>query len=254
MLHLWFFSVIFALYILIFYGFSLLSLQPEAWNSMLSGLYRPGEWLPNIGIGLHFLSGAIILIIGPLQLIPSVRQNNPNLHKFMGRIYTTCALMLGLGGCIYILMRGTSGGLWMDIGFGLSGILTVWFASMTAYRGINGQVEGHRPWALRLFSVCIGPFLYRIEYALWAVINGGVLVGHSQSWDGWFDLIMNFGYYIPNLIICELYLRKNQLLVNIRQSQHPGYKSARFAILGMLWVGGIFTAWKWWFRQLELLF
>ena len=254
MLHVWVFSVIFAVYILVYYGYSLMSSQPEAWNSLLGALYRQGEWIPNIGIALHFLSGAIILVIGPFQLFGSLRKKYPDLHKITGKVYTLCAIMLGVGGLLYILIRGTSGGLWMNIGFGLSGVLTIWFAIMTAYYGIKRQPKLHRPWALRLFCVCIGPFLYRIEYALWAVINGGVLVGHNQTWDGWFDLVMNFGYYVPNLILCELYIRKNALITNIKNNQQPGYKAFRRALIAMLWVGGIVTAWKWWYRQLEQLF
>lgn len=201
----WVSSILFGVYILAFYGGALQAGQPEAWNETLPRLFERETPAASIGIGAHFAAGGVLLVLGPVQLLAPVRRLAPSVHRWMGRVYALCALTAGLGGLTFIAIRGTVGGPAMSIGFALYGALMALSAVQTARFAMARDLERHRAWAIRLFALAIGSWLYRMEYGFWAIVAGGV--GHTEDFQGWFDVIMDFFFYIPNLIVAEAFIR-----------------------------------------------
>ncbi|WP_313324742.1 DUF2306 domain-containing protein [Sphingobium yanoikuyae] len=201
----WASGAIFATYIIAFFGGAAIGDASQRWNGALPGLYDARSPSINLAIGAHFLAGGVLLLLGPIQLIGGVRRAVPWLHRGLGRIYVLSAGMAGLGGLAFIVGRGTIGGVLMDVGFGLYGALTVLCATMAYLRARSGRYERHRVWAIRLFALTIGSWLYRMEYGLWSVLFGGL--GRGPGFSGWFDAVMVFFFYAPNLFIAELFIR-----------------------------------------------
>jgi uncharacterized membrane protein len=92
-----------------------------AWNAVLPRIYEAATPAANVAIGLHFLAGGVILILGCIQLTESVRRRYPALHRRLGIVYIAASMLAGLGGLVFIATRGTVGGTVMDIGFALYG-------------------------------------------------------------------------------------------------------------------------------------
>ena len=67
----------------------------------------------------------------------------------------------------------------------------------------------HRIWAIRLFSLVIGSWLYRMYYGFWFFSMDGL--EHELDFTGWFDKIMVFFFYIPNLVVAEVFLRYDRI-------------------------------------------
>jgi hypothetical protein len=201
----WISGAIFATYIIAFFGGTALSGAGEQWNESLPDLYDGRALLPTVAIGAHFMAGGVLLLLGPIQLIGSVRRSVPALHRWLGRTYVFCAGLAGLGGLGFILGRGTVGGPLMDTGFGIYGALMVLCAAMAYARARAGSFDQHRAWAVRLFALTGGSWLYRMEYGAWFLVSGGVGIG--PGFTGWFDAIMMFFFYVPNLIVAELFIR-----------------------------------------------
>ncbi len=44
-----------------------------------------------------------------------------------------------------------------------------------------------------------------MEYGAWFLLSGGVGIG--PGFTGWFDAIVMFFFYVPNLIVAELFIR-----------------------------------------------
>jgi predicted membrane protein DUF2306 len=205
----WISAALFALYIVAFYAGAISDGTPERWNQALPRLYGPHEPLATIGIGAHFATGAILLLLGPIQLIGAIRQRVPRLHRWLGRLYVTTALITGLGGLAFIAAKGTIGGAPMNIGFGLYGVLVV-VAGAEAFRHARARrFDQHRAWAIRLFALVIGSWLYRMDYGIWRMLAHGV--GHTKTFDGPFDIVMTFFFYVPNLIVAEAFIRGREL-------------------------------------------
>ncbi len=195
----------FALFIVTYYGGAVALGTPEEWNESLPRLYVAGGTGANAMIGLHFAFGALLLLAGPIQLMSSVRARWPRVHRWIGWTYAPAALLTGLGGCLYILARGTVGGWPMTIGFFLYGALVVLSAVQTLRHALARDFETHRAWAIRLFALAIGSWLYRMDYGLMFAVFGRA--GHTDDFSGWFDHVMDFWFYVPNLIVAELAIR-----------------------------------------------
>lgn len=204
----WLSSAIFAVYIIAYYIGAIYAGTLTDWNESLPRLYVADSLAANLGIGIHFGLGAVLLLLGPIQLLAIVRHRWPTFHRWTGRIYATAALVTGAGGLVYILMRGTVGGTPMSIGFGLYGTLMIVAAIQTVRYAMAGRTEIHRAWAIRLFALAIGSWLYRMEYGTWSVLMGKL--GRTQDFTGWFDVIMAFAFYVPNLIVAEFFIRGRQ--------------------------------------------
>ena len=201
----WISAGLFGLYILAFYAAALIDGNLEQWNESLPRLYEGHTPVATAGIGMHFAAGGIILALGCIQFVASIRSRYPAVHRWIGRVYVTAAFLAGIGGLTFIAAKGTIGGMTMDVGFGIYGVLTA-AAAVATYRHARARrLEIHRVWAMRLFALAIGSWLYRMEYGFWFLLADGA--GHVKDFSGPFDKLMAFFFYVPNLIVVEALIR-----------------------------------------------
>ena len=201
----WLSAALFGVYILVAYAGALADADLAAWNDVLPRVYEPRTPAATAAIGLHFAAGGVVLLLGFVQLVAALRARHPRVHRVLGRVYVTACLLAGLGGLGFVLVKGTVGGPVMDVGFGAYGVLMVGCAVLT-YRFARARaVERHRAWALRLFALAIGSWLYRMDYGFWFALADGA--GHTSDFRGPFDVVMAFAFYVPNLLVVEAYLR-----------------------------------------------
>jgi len=201
----WTSAAIFGAYILAFYAGAAFDGTLGHWNDVVEGLYGAETPSATLGLGLHFAAGGVLLLLGPIQLIRRVRERHRAFHRWMGRVYAFAALLAGIGGLTYIATRGTIGGAPMNVLFGLYGALMIIASVQTVRFAMRRQFDRHRAWALRLFALAIGSWLYRMEYGFWYMAVGKV--GHTHLFRGWFDYVMDGFFYLPNLALVEAWLR-----------------------------------------------
>ncbi|MBA4849329.1 DUF2306 domain-containing protein [Emticicia sp. BO119] len=201
----WVSAGLFGLYILAFYAAALYQGNLEKWNGVLPGLYDPNTQKATMGIGLHFAMGGIVLILGSIQLIDAIRIKYLTFHRWIGRIYITASILVAVGGLFFILAKGTIGGTVMNIGFGLYGGLMLVAAIQTYRYAVTKNPDTHRAWALRLYALAIGSWLYRMDYGFWFMLTDKA--GHNNTFTGAFDYVMAFFFYIPNLLVAEIFIR-----------------------------------------------
>jgi uncharacterized membrane protein len=200
----WVSAFIFGVYIVVFYGGALLTDTLDDWNQVLPRLYASASKPATFAIGAHFFAGAVVLLLGPLQFLPGLRAGAPSVHRMIGRVYALSALGAGIGGIAYLCLKGAIGGIAMDAGFGLYGILVVLATLSTVRYARARRFDIHREWATRLFALGIGSWLYRMDYGIWLKMVGGI--GHTHAFGGPFDYIMDF-FFVPNLIVAEAIIR-----------------------------------------------
>ena len=201
----WISSGIFGFYILAYYGGAIPASTLEDWNATLPALYEAHTPAASVGIGAHFFAGAVLLLLGPIQLIGEIRAKAPAVHRWIGRVYAFAAFAAGVGGLAFIAIKGTVGGLPMTVGFAMYGALMVIAAAQTVRHAMARRIDVHRAWAIRLFALAIGSWLYRMAYGFWFLFAGDT--GHTDNFSGWFDYIMDFAFFIPPLIVAEMFIR-----------------------------------------------
>lgn len=201
----WLSTALFGAYILIYYAGALVDRQLGDWNAVLPRLYERSAPAATTAIGLHFAAGGVILMLGCIQLSRSLRARRPSVHRVLGRIYVAASFLAGIGGLCFILIKGTVGGPLMSVGFAGYGIALM-VCAVQAYRNARARrIEIHEGWALRLFALAIGSWLYRMYYGFWLLLAGHL--GHTADFRGGFDRVLTFLFWVPNLIVVELYLR-----------------------------------------------
>lgn len=203
----WISSAIFGAYILAYYGGAIPAGTLEQWNATLPALYEAHTPVASFGMGLHFFAGATLLLLGPVQLIAQVRRQAPAVHHWVGRVYAFAAFSAGVGGLIFIALKGTVGGVMMTAAFAAYGALMILAAVQTVRHAMARRIDIHRAWAIRLFALAIGSWLYRIGYGLFFAINGTEDPGHTADFTGWFDHVMNWAFFVPPLIVAEMFIR-----------------------------------------------
>lgn len=235
----WLSAALFGVYIAFFYAGAIAAGTPAQWNANLPGLFAPRAPASTAGIAIHFAAGATLLLPGPIQLIGAVRAAAPAFHRWAGRLYALCAAAAGLGGLAFIWSARTIGGVAMDLGFGLYGALIVLAAAQAwrhaRARRLPGRLARHRAWAIRLFALAIGSWLYRMDYGFWTLAAGGA--GHTPAYSGWFDHVMDFAFYLPNLAIAEAFIRARAA---------PGRPAVQLAAAGLLALAAAFLALATW--------
>lgn len=226
----WLSAAFFGLYILTFYLGAVPAGHLDQWNRNLPGLYDRGNPAALLAMSIHLSAGAIILLLGPVQLIGSLRRRWPRLHRWLGRVYVFTSGMAGLGGLVFIVVQGTIGGLVMNAGFGLYGALMVLASIQTIRHARDSRFEAHRAWAIRLFALAIGSWLYRMDYGFWLIATHKLW--HTGDFRGPFDIVMSFWFYVPNLLLAELFLRARRT---------PTHSVFRFATTSLLNVAALFV-------------
>lgn len=209
----WLSAGLFGLYIIAFYASALFGGKMEKWNGVLPGLYDKTSATTTAGIGVHFAMGGIILILGSIQLAEALRVRYSAFHRWVGRVYVCACLLAALGGLSFIILKGTIGGTVMNVGFGLYGVLMLVCSVETFRHARAGRTGEHRAWALRLYALAIGSWLYRIDYGFWFLLAGKA--GHLENFTGITDRVMAFFFYLPNLLVAEVFIRwqKRQLSI-----------------------------------------
>jgi len=229
----WISAALFGLYILAFYAAALVDGNIAKWNESLPRLYESDTPAATAGIGMHFAAGGIILALGCIQFVRAIRSRYPAVHRWIGRVYVTAALLAGIGGLTFIAAKGTIGGPTMDIGFGIYGVLTA-AAAIETYRHARARrLEIHRAWAMRLFALAIGSWLYRMDYGFWFLLADGA--GHTKEFSGPFDKLMAFFFYVPNLLVVEALIRapRASLSPGVRWMATAAFTAATlFLVLG----------------------
>lgn len=193
----------FCLYITLRYLAPLLGAEPVQRYLSAPGFSNSGDPEATASLVLHLVTGVIVMLLGCVQFITPLRRRWPVVHRLIGRVYVCSAILTAFGGLGYIVLNGTVGGAVMDVGFGLYGVLVLLAAARCLHHARARDLARHRAWAVRLFVLVIASWLYRLEYGISGVLGIG---GHTSSFTGWFDQMMAFAFYLPNLVVAEMYL------------------------------------------------
>jgi uncharacterized membrane protein len=184
-------------------GFGLRGLSQDL--SQETHLYTTGASLANGTIFTHMLAGAVITLLAPLQLIGPLRRRYPQLHRASGYVFFSAALFTALAGLSFIVLKRTIGGPVMDVAFALYGACVLVCSVQTVRAARAKHFAVHREWALRIFVLAMGSWLYRMQYGVWFALMGDWGIGENFS--GPFDYFQDFAFFVPYLIGVEVFLR-----------------------------------------------
>ena len=93
----------------------------------------------------------------------------------------------------------------MDVAFALYGLCVLVCSVQTVRFARSRDFATHREWALRIFVLAMGSWLYRMQYGVWFAVMGDTGIGENFS--GPFDYFQDFAFFVPYLLGVEVYIR-----------------------------------------------
>ncbi|UNK56111.1 DUF2306 domain-containing protein [Pseudoxanthomonas daejeonensis] len=179
----------------------------EQWHELAAGLPMPSasDWIANIGIGLHFVMGTILVLAWPILLSARIRARHRAVHRWTGRVYVTAGFLAGVGGMSFILTRGAYAPA-ASIAFAVWGSVLASSAVMAYVHARAKRFDLHRAWAIRLFAMVLGSWVFDLEIRAWNDITGGIGVGRGNVF-GLFDYAILYLFFVPNLLVAEFFIR-----------------------------------------------
>ena len=200
-------QLIFVVYVVAFYGGSAIQGNLEAWNRALPRGYGPGDAIGNLVVAIRLFLAVIIIVGGPLQLIPQIRRYAPSFHRWNGRLYMlTVFVTSSIAGLYMVWSRGRADVV-QHLGTSLHAVLIMSFAVFALRYAVARDISTHRQWALRLFMVVNAGWFFRIGLMRWIVLNQGPVGFDSKTFPGPFLTFFSLADYLLPLAILEIYLR-----------------------------------------------
>ncbi len=198
---------LFALYIAAYFGpkLALHGIEGLQQTHLFNG-FIPGDGLGNAAVAAHVLLAIVIMVGGPLQLIPQIRARFPAFHHWTGRIYVATAVTSSIAGLYLIWTRPLFGPLVNNVGTSLGGVLVIIFAAIALRHAIARDIPTHQRWALRLFMAASAVWFLRVAVYAWGFLTGGAGMD-SESFSGPFVTFIHFAQYLLPLAVLEMYLR-----------------------------------------------
>jgi hypothetical protein len=182
------------------------------WNSLISGKpMAASELIASAGIGMHYFMGAVLVLAWPILFSTTIRTRQPRVHRWTGRVYVTAGLLAGVGGLSFILGHRT--GTWDHIAFAIWGSVMMLSSVMAYVHARARRFDLHRAWAIRLFAMVLGSWIFDLEFRAWEDLAGGVGIGKGGT-RGWFDYAVAYFFFVPNLLVAEFFIRNKHKRVN----------------------------------------
>lgn len=129
---------------------------------------------------LHIAPGVVYLVLAPLQLTRRFRVRHHVVHRRLGRVLLTCALVAGVFALLFGVPHAWGGA--------PEAVATVvfgcWFlvCLVLAFRAIRrDDVPDHRRWMIRAFAVGIGVGTIRIWVGVFEAVEQGLSGGTTPA-------------------------------------------------------------------------
>lgn len=195
----------FIAFIVAFYGVRTLTGNFAGWDDkpLIEG-YVAGDDIGNLFFAIHVLVAAVVTLAGLMQLIPSLRQSHPRLHRWTGRVFLVLALLDAVSGVWLVVVRGTYLSEISAVAILLDAVLIIAFGWIAWRNARRRRFDVHRRWAMRTFMVVSGVWFLRVGIMGWVLINQGP-VGMTDHMSGPADVVLTFGSYLIPLAVLELY-------------------------------------------------
>jgi hypothetical protein len=210
----------------------------DQWHDLVAGRTLPtaSAWIANLGIGMHFVMGTILVLTWPILFSSTIRARHRAVHRWTGRVYVTAGFLAGVGGLSFILTHGAYAPP-ASVAFAIWGSAMMLSAVMAYVHARARRFDLHRAWAIRLFAMVLGSWVFDLEIRAWNDLTGGLGVGKDNTF-GPFDYAILYVFFVPNLLVAEFFIRNlHKRLVLPRHLRWPA--TAALAAAGLVFAYAI---------------
>lgn len=176
-----------------------LSFKPDI-NFLLvkQDLIFDSVWRPTFYI--HVISGMLVILVGPFQFLPKLRNRYLTLHKSLGKIYAYG--ILGFAAPTGLIMAFyAEGGRWSTLAFLIMSALWFYTTIMAIVAVKKKKIIEHKKWMYRSYALSFAAVTLRILVPVMSLSNNlsEDFIIISTAWLSW----------IINLVLIEIFIFYN---------------------------------------------
>ncbi|MEQ1586750.1 MAG: DUF2306 domain-containing protein [Cyclobacteriaceae bacterium] len=149
----------------------------------------------------HVLISAVILIIGFVQVLKSIRKHWPKIHRYLGMVYIMGILFFAAPGG-FVMSLFINRGPWVLASFITQCTLWFYFTVVAYQKARSKDFESHEHWIWRSFALTLAAITLRIYIFIFSFSTDlSQASGYALlAWLSW----------VPNLLIVEawFYLKR----------------------------------------------
>lgn len=102
---------------------------------------------------IHILPGLLFMILGPLQFSSSMRARHLQWHRWSGRVYLVCGLVIGVSALVMSFGMQSIGGLTQAVATTLFALFFLFALGKAYWHVMRREIALHREWMIRAFAV-----------------------------------------------------------------------------------------------------
>jgi len=120
----------------------------------------------------HILPGALFMILGPLQFLPSIRNKHRTFHRRSGIVVIVCGYIIGLTALVMPFVLQPVGGLNESVATSFFGLYFLVALTMAWRAILQRDIVRHRQWMIRMFSIGVAIGTIRPIVVLFFIFSG----------------------------------------------------------------------------------
>ena len=102
---------------------------------------------------VHIIPGLIFVLTGPFQFIQKIRVRYPRWHRFSGRLFLICGVVIGITALIMSFAVPAIGGVNQAAATVLFSLFFLYALFKTFQQVLQHKLVQHREWAIRVYAV-----------------------------------------------------------------------------------------------------
>jgi uncharacterized membrane protein len=150
----------------------------------------------------HITTSLIVLLLGIFQFSNTMIKKYTKIHRLFGQIYVGLILFCSATSG-FVMALYANGGFWAKVSFVMTSILWWLFTALAYWHIRQHNVQAHQAYMYRSYALTLSAITLRIYVLSFPFLLGlrGKELYVIVAWLSW----------LPNLLICEIYLYFKQL-------------------------------------------
>lgn len=102
---------------------------------------------------VHILPGLLFMLLGPLQFSTSLRARHLKWHRWSGRVYLVCSLIIGVSAFVMSIAMPAIGGSTQAVATTVFSLYFLFGLGKAYWHIIHHEITQHRRWMIRSFAI-----------------------------------------------------------------------------------------------------
>jgi uncharacterized membrane protein len=102
---------------------------------------------------IHIIPGTLFMVLGPLQFSRTLRARHLQWHRWSGRVYLICSVIIGVSALVMSLAMPAIGGLTQAVATTLFALLFLFDLGKAYWHIRRREITLHREWMIRAFAI-----------------------------------------------------------------------------------------------------